>query len=377
MLPRLALIPLACAALYAQATPTTSLVALSKTDQTLAIVDPATLKVIARMPSGPDPHEVAVSADGRTAYISNYGGGAYNTLGVVDLVGQKALPSIDLGALRGPHGLQFAGGKLWFTAEVAKAIGTYDPASAKIDFILGTGQNRTHMLFVTGDLKRIVTSNVSSATMTIVEKAELAPPSGPPPGGKKSGGPPPRRGPRTDWIETVVPVGRGAEGFDVSPDGKEIWAANAQDGTVSVLDFAGKKTIATLNSNVNGANRLKFTPDGKLVFVSTLSGPDVVVIDAATRKERKRLKVGHGAAGILMQPDGARVFVACTPDDYIAIVDLRSLEVTGHPRRRQDARRTRMGRTALERAPGLLKFLQRVVQALPVEVSAVEDDRVY
>jgi YVTN family beta-propeller protein len=125
-------------------------------------------------------------------------------------------------------------------------------------------------------------------------------------------------------------VGRGAEGFDVSPDGTEIWAANAQDGTISIVDFAGKKAIATLNANVESANRLKFTPDGKLVFVSTLNGPDLVIIDAATRKERKRLKIGHGAAGILMQPDGARAFVACTPDDYIAIVDLKSLEVAGH-----------------------------------------------
>jgi DNA-binding beta-propeller fold protein YncE len=294
----------------------TVLLALSKADQTLSIVDPTTLKVLARAPSGPDPHEVIASADGKTAYISNYGGGAYNTLGVIDLVGRKALTSIDLGALRGPHGLQFAGGKVWFTAEAAKAFGSYDPATSKIDFILGTGQDRTHMLYLTSDLKRIITSNVASATMTIVEQTTSAAGRG--------------RGPQTNWEETVIPVGRGAEGFDVSPDGKEIWAANAQDGTISVLDFTAKKVVATLNANVAGANRLKFTPDGKLVFVSTLSGPDLVILDAATRKERKRVKIGHGAAGILMQPDGARAFVACTPDDYIAIVDLKSLEVTGH-----------------------------------------------
>jgi YVTN family beta-propeller protein len=309
------IVPFACALLHAQATPSTSLLALSKADRTLSIVDPTTLKVIARMPSGPDPHEVIASSDGRTAYISNYGGGAYNTLGVVDLVGQKALPSVDLGALRAPHGLQFAGGKVWFTAEAAKVFGSYDPSSSKVDFVLGTGQNRTHMLFVTSDLKRIVTSNVSSATMTIVEKTT----------GVARG-----RGPQSDWEETIVPVGRGAEGFDISPDGKEIWAANAQDGTVSIVDFAGKKVVATLNVNVNSANRLKFTPDGTLVFISMLNGPDVVIIDAATRKERKRLRIGHGAAGILMQPDGSRAFVACTPDDYIAIVDLKTLEVTGH-----------------------------------------------
>jgi YVTN family beta-propeller protein len=75
---------------------------------------------------------------------------------------------------------------------------------------------------------------------------------------------------------------------------------------------------------------LKFTPDGKLVLISTLGGPDVTVLDAATRNVVKRVKVGRGAAGIQMDPDGSRVFVACTPDDYVAVIDLKSLEVTSH-----------------------------------------------
>ena len=31
-----------------------------------------------------------------------------------------------------------------------------------------------------------------------------------------------------------------------------------------------------------------------------------------------------------MQPDKSRVFVACTPDEYVVIIDLKSLEVTGN-----------------------------------------------
>src|SRR5208283_1241519 len=155
----------ASAVLDAQSTPPDSLLVLSKSGQTLAIVDPSTLKAITKIPVGNDPHEVIASTDGKTAYVSNYGGGAYNTLAVIDLVDQKALPSIDLGALRGPHGLDFVGGKVWFTAEAAKAIGSYDPATQKIDWILGTGQNRTHMIYVWPDLKRIVTTNVSSGTV--------------------------------------------------------------------------------------------------------------------------------------------------------------------------------------------------------------------
>src|ERR1700681_1996216 len=308
--------------LKAAETPPTSLLALSKGEQSLSIVDPATLTVVARVPAGPDPHEVIASADGKFAFISNYGGGSYNTITVVDLLAQKALPIIDLGALRGPHGLAFVGGKLWFTAEGSKAVGSYDPATKQIDWILGTGQDRTHMIYVFPNLNPIVTSNVNSATVTVIEKADSS--AGPP----LPPGAPPRAAPRTNWTETVIPVGKGSEGFDVSPDGKEIWVANAQDGTVSVLDLATKKVVQTLNANVRGANRLKFTPDGKLVFVSTLGGSDLVVLDAATRKEVKRVPIGHGSAGILMQPDGERAFVACTPDDYIVVIDLKSLTVT-------------------------------------------------
>ena len=181
----------------------------------------------------------------------------------------------------------FVGGKVWFTAEGAKAIGSYDPATKKVDLILGTGQNRTHMIFVFDDLKRIITSNVSSGTMTIIEKScgrwsrsWSWPWFRPPPGAARAV----RWAPRyADWDETVVRVGRGAEGFDVSADGREIWAANAQDGTVSIVDVATKKVTQTLAANVMGANRLKFTPDGKLVLVSSLGGPDLTIIDAATR----------------------------------------------------------------------------------------------
>lgn len=329
---RLALLGLLVPSFASAQAPKETLLALSKRDHTLSIVDPSSMKVLSKVPVGEDPHEVIASTDGRTAYVSNYGGGAYNTLAVIDLAEQKPLPAIDLGPLRGPHGLDFMGGKAWFTAEAAKAIGSYDPVSKKVDWILGTGQNRTHMILVSGDLKRIITTNVSSGTVSIIEKTAAragGPPAGPPPGPGAGPGRP-LGAPGGDWDETVVKVGNGSEGFDVSPDGKEMWVANAQDGTISIIDIAAKKVTDTLAANVGGANRLKFTPDGHKVFVSSLRLGAVAVLDVSTRKEIKRIEVGHGAAGIVMQPDGSRAFVACTPDNYVAVIDLKSLEVTGH-----------------------------------------------
>jgi YVTN family beta-propeller protein len=193
------------------------------------------------------------------------------------------------------------------------------------------------MIDVSPDVQHIVTSNPSAATVSIINM-EPMPQQGPPPGPHPSDNPnnqhdnmpPPPPMNRTDWNETLVPVGHGSEGFDISPDRKEIWVANAQDGTISVIDYAAKKVIQTLDANVRGANRLKFTPDGKHVLVSLLGSPDLVILDAATRKEIKRIPIGHGAAGILMQPDGSRAFVACSPDNYIAVIDLNTLTVTGH-----------------------------------------------
>ncbi len=333
------------------ATPKAALLVLSKQDRTLAIVDPASLQVVARIPVGDDPHEVVASTDGHTAYVSNYGFGAFHTLAVVDLIGQEAEPQIDLGALRGPHGLAFAEGKVWFTAEAAKAIGSYDPLSGKIDWIMGTGQNRTHMIYIFPGAEKIVTTNVNSATVTILEHSAGqaggppqgpppagAPPQGPgappwpgagvpPPGMRAPGGPPPGP-PGGDWNETVIPVGRGSEGFDVTPDGKQAWVANAWDGTLSVIDIASKKVTATLQANARGANRLKFTPDGTRALIS--AGGDLVVFDVAAQKKIKRLHIGRGGGGgIQVQPDGERAYVSFAVDGFVAVIDLKTLEVVG------------------------------------------------
>jgi DNA-binding beta-propeller fold protein YncE len=305
----------------AQSTPRRALLALSKGDHVLAIIDPVTFKVIARVPVGPDPHEVIASADGKTAYVTIYGGGSMYELNVIDLVGQMALPSIDTRPLMGPHGITFADGKVWFTAEGTKTVGRYDPATAKFDWVMGTGQDRTHMIYVVPGGKKVYTTNVASGTVSILIDSLVKPNPGP-----NGFAPPPHR----DWVQTLIPVSKGSEGFDVSPDGKELWTAAADDGTVAVIDLGDKKLSATIDAKVVGANRLAFTPDGKRVLVSSLRTGDLFIFDVASRREIKRISTGHGAAGILVDTDGSRAFIGCTADNYVAVVDLKTLEVTGH-----------------------------------------------
>lgn len=283
------------------------LLVLEKSDKTLAIIDPTSREVMARVPAGEDPHEIV--SDGHFAYVSNYGAfqTPQHTISVVDLVQRKPLPAIDLGSLRAPHGLELVNGKVYFTAEGSKVIGRYNPSTHAIDWTLGIGQNRTHMLVVAHDENRIFTSNVNSDTISILDRDPKADVSG--------------------WTQTTVPVGKGPEGFDVSPDGKQLWAANSHDGTVSIIDIATRKVTDTFPTQTKSANRLKFTPDGKLVLIADLGSGDLLILDASSHNEVKRTNLGHGVAGILLAPDGTRAYVAVSPDSNIAVVNLKTFAV--------------------------------------------------
>lgn len=309
------------------------LLALSKANHTLAIVDPVTHSVVTKIPVGEDPHEVVASADGKLAYVSIYGGGSLHTINVIDLSNQKRLNDIDTKPLYGPHGLVFVNNKLWFTAEGSKAVASYTPSTQTIDWAMGTGQDRTHMIYVTNDAKKIYTTNMSSGTVSILQDTMMGSRRTPPPNNPPQrsmppqGNPPPGMQRRENWKQTLITVSPGSEGFDVSPDSAELWTASAEDGKIYIINLSAKELVQTIDAHVNGANRLKFTPDGKRVFISSLGSGILTVYDAKTRKLFKQMDIG-GAAGILMRPDGTHAYIACTRKNYIAVIDLKTLEVT-------------------------------------------------
>ena len=300
-------------------TPRPALLVLNKADSELAIVDPVALKVVAKVKTGPIPHEVAASADGKTAVATNYGQHQDGTtISLIDLGSQKETHRVELtnltgphgeafGDLIGPHGVEFFDGEVWFTAEGSKKIARYDLATNRVDWVHEVGENRTHMLVISREGHTIYTSNVNSDSVTAVVAAV----------DKKK------------WFNTVIPVGKGPEAIDIAPDGLEVWAGNSADGTVTIVDTGTKKVKETVNVGTKHSNRLKFTPDGKQVLISDAGGGELVVLDAKTRKEVKRLKLGKGPEGILIVPDGSKAFVAVSGENKVAVLDLKKLEVTG------------------------------------------------
>ncbi|HUB81392.1 MAG TPA: YncE family protein [Bryobacteraceae bacterium] len=272
----------------------------------MAIVDPASNAVVATVRTGDGPHEVVASPGGKLAFVSNYGSGTApgNSISEIDLDARREVRRIDLGLLQAPHGLAFAGGKLYFTAERNQVFGIYDPAAGRIEWIQGTGQNTTHMIAVAANLNMVFTSNIGSNSISLFE----------------------RDGPQT-WNQTVIPVGKGPEGFDITPDGKELWTAQSRDGNISVINVFDKRVVRTLRVQTRRSNRLKFTPDGRLVLISDFDGGTLLVLDRTTCKELKRINLGRRPAGILVSPDSSRAYVAVTGDNNVAIVNLRTFDL--------------------------------------------------
>jgi YVTN family beta-propeller protein len=288
----------------AQAASKSALLVLNKIENTLAIVDPASLKVLGRVPTGTGPHEVIASADGRLAYVANYGDQTTlgNSLSIIDIAARKEIKRVELGPLFRPHGIVEAGGKIYFTVEVNRAIARYDPASARVDWIMGTGQTATHMLAITPDGKRAYTANIASDTVTAIELNA-------PPGPKQI---------------TQIGVGKQPEAIDISPDGRELWVGQNGDGSISIIDTATNKVKETLKVG-QVPIRVKFTPDGKRVLVSDPQAGELIVLDAATRKEIKRLTIEGVPVGILIAPDGSRAFIATSQANKVIVFDLEKL----------------------------------------------------
>lgn len=285
------------------------LVVLNKDDANMSIIDPATMKVTAKVPVGEGPHEVVLSADGKTAFAANYGTGPKpgSSISVIDIATAKELRRVDVSPLIRPHGLQVLGGKLYFTAETSRVIARYDPVANKVDWIMGTGQNVSHMIAGSADQKKFYTANIGSNSIT--EFAfQAVPPSG--------------------STITHITVGAQPEAIDLSPDGKEVWTGLNVDGTIDIVDTVTKKFKEKVA--INGRPyRVRFTPDGKFVICTMIPTKDILILDAATRKEVKRIKLESVPLGVAFSADGKIAFFSVGSPDEVLKINLETGAILG------------------------------------------------
>lgn len=298
-----------------------TLLVANKSDDTVDLLDPATGRSRARLATGHAPHEIAVSADGKTAVVANYGDrqAPGSSLTVIDVPGAKVLDTIDLGEHARPHGVAWVDAqRVAVTTEGSRHLLIVAPGKRTIEAATATEQEVSHMVAITAD--RAFVANIGSGSVTAFDLR--------------------KREKLRD-----IPTGAGAEGIAVRPGTKEIWVTNRAADTLSIIDAASLQVTATVEAK-GFPIRVAFTPDGSRALVSAARSGEVILIDAAARKELKRaaldLKTAPDAAkrlfgdqfgaspvpvGLLVTPDGKTAFVAATQADAVVAIDPATLAV--------------------------------------------------
>ncbi len=281
---------------------------LNKSGNSLSILDANSMKLLSDIPVGDSPHEVVVSADGKTAFVANYGGRTPgSSFSVIDLRSRKEIRRVSLLPLIRPHGIQEIGGKIYFTAESSRAIARYDPKTDKVDWIMGTGQNASHMIVGSKDERRFYTANIAANNVTMFELQSI----------------PPARSQITQ-----IPVGKQPEAIDLSPNGKEVWVGLNGDAAIDIVDTASKKVSGRVKLGAR-PYRVRFDQSGTRVFSTLPSTKEIVVTDASTRNEIKRIKLKNVPLGIIFSKNNKYAFITTIQQNGVIKLDLERLEVVG------------------------------------------------
>ncbi|HLL84044.1 MAG TPA: cytochrome D1 domain-containing protein [Longimicrobium sp.] len=289
------------------------LVVANKQAATATLLDVASGRTVATLPTGVGPHEVAVSRDGRWAVVTNYGAQTPgSSLTLIDLDRRAVTKTIALGGeYRRPHGAAFLpNGQLAVTVEANRAVLIVDLGRGTVLRALPTGEAGSHMLAVSPDGRTIYTANIGGGSVTALDVAGRAP-------------------------ARTAKVAPRTEGIALSPDGRRLWVGSNQDNTVTVLDAATLAPLDTLPAP-GLPYRLALTPDGRRAVVSNPMLGAVRVFDAAGLRETALVQIpagnagegGAGPVGFALSPDGRTAFVALQGRNQVGVLDLATGTVT-------------------------------------------------
>jgi len=281
------------------------LLVCNKHEDTISFVDPATLRPLVKIPTGPNPHEIVLSKDRRYAYLSNYAPPG-NTISVIDLVARKHILQIPTGKYARIHGAGIApdGRQAYFTAGQSGVVVEVDTQTNKVTRTIPTHGKISHMVLVSPDGSRLYTANIETRNVSVIDR-------------------------QSGRLLAQIPCGKGCEGMAFTPDGRLLWVGNQDAGTITIVDVDTHRPITTF-ACPGMPVRIRFTPDGRWALVASWSEKgELIVIDADTRKELKRIPVGSRAIGLELSPDGGRVFVGCEHRDGVHVIDLATLTVVG------------------------------------------------
>ncbi len=284
------------------------LLVVHKLDDSFGFYDAASGKLEAKVATGKKPHEFALSADRRFAYVTNYGADTYtetqpggNTITVIDLKERRAAGEISLGSHTRPHGIERGkSGRFYVTTDFPAALLVVDGAKRKVLHAIPLTGKLPHMVQLSADERQAWTADAGSATVTVVDL-------------------------KARRVRTRIEVGGVPMGLALTPDEKTLFVATRTANMVVAVDAVTNRVRR--NIGVPGMPvRLAYAAGARLLFVTLIDSGEVAALDALTLLEVKRVPAGARAEGILADPRGGFLYVSAQGDNRVVRFSVPGLE---------------------------------------------------
>lgn len=284
-------------------------------DHTLSLIAPDSGRTVATVQEdvpGQWGHEVAVSPDGRTAYLPIYGNSGVGRPGidgqkllVIDVPSHRIVRTIDFPHPVRPHlpVLDAQRALLYVTTELDDAVTAIDTKTLRIVGEIPTGQKESHMLVLSSDGRLGYTANVGPGTVSVLDMI-----------GRKT--------------LAVIPVAPKIQRIAISRDNRLVFTSDQTRPRLAVVDTASRRVTQWIDLPGIGYGGAA-TPDGRWFLLAMPAKNAVAVIDLDTMKVARTINVAQSPQEVLIRPDGKVAYVSCAGSGQVAVIDLAEWKTTG------------------------------------------------
>ena len=197
----------------------------SEDDSEMSVLDVETGEIVARYPTGPEPEGVQISKDGRLAFVASE---VANLVHVVDLQQQKHIKDIPVGTRPRRFALTPDNKELWVSAELSGQVEIIDvetlAAKGKVEFQLRAIRRE---LFTPVDV--VITSDGAKAYVALGRANHVA-----------------VINVRSREVVDYIVVGKRAWGLRLNADETRLWVANGLSDDVSIIDTRTNRVLVSV-----------------------------------------------------------------------------------------------------------------------------------
>jgi YVTN family beta-propeller protein len=266
-------------------------------------------KLLATVPVGKHPHEMVFSADRKYLYTTDNGtmrieqaGKGGNTVSIIDVAARRKTGEISLGKYYRPHGIDIdkTTGRLAVSTELPDQLLIIDPVTRGIVKTYETKGKTSHMVTFGSQAKWAYVSNSSSANVAAINLA--------------------------NGEVKLISTGTRPEDTVLSRDGKQLYVANREAASITVIDTSKQQAIANIPTG-KGPVRLALTPDGKTLVYALMHDKKVAFADAAARRETDSVALPGEPVSCALSLDGKFAIASTEATDAVYVISIADKKI--------------------------------------------------